>query len=89
MEKRIRENLDTLAVVARGKNSRLILEHLQEPTTPSRLKEKTGLYLSHVRKALRELERVGIVECMNPEYSRNRVYRLTKSGEMLLKALQL
>lgn len=87
MENTIWKSLDTLVYVGKSRYRREILERLNKPKTPARLAEETRLYISHVSRALRELVRAGLVECVNAGASRNRVYRRTRAGERLFAPL--
>ena len=39
-------------------------------------------------KALRELKDKGLVECVNEEYRKGRLYRLTSEGEGVIELLE-
>lgn len=57
------------------------------PQTPSRIAEETNEHLSHISRALRELKEKGLVECMTPGRPKNRIYRITERGILVLKEL--
>jgi DNA-binding MarR family transcriptional regulator len=46
----------------------------------SELAEEVGMELSHVSKALKELEGAGFVKCLTPDLRKGRIYALTKTG---------
>ena len=48
---------------------------------PTQLAADTGIRRIHISKVLRELKEKGVVECINEEAKRGRLYRLTKVGE--------
>ena len=58
------------------------------PNTPSGISEKTEVHLSHVSRSLRELCEKGLVECLTPKATKNRIYRITDKGRKTLKALE-
>ena len=58
------------------------------PNTPSGISEKTGVHLSHVSRSLRELCDKGLVECLTPKATKNRIYRITDKGKKVLTALE-
>lgn len=58
------------------------------PKTPSIIAGSTGEHLSHISRALRELSDKGLAECMTPEQSKNRIYRITKKGQEIITELQ-
>lgn len=72
-----------------GKIRREVLTSLEEgPKTPSRLAEDNGENLSHISRALKELTSKGLVECMTPQQSKNRIYRITQEGRQVLDELE-
>jgi DNA-binding PadR family transcriptional regulator len=72
-----------------GRARRLVLEALDKgPRTPSKIAESTGEHLSHVSRALMELKAKGLVECMTPDQSKNRIYQITEKGREVLKELR-
>lgn len=69
-----------------GKDRKLALKELAEgPKTPSQMAENSDKHLSHISRALRELEDKNLVECKNPQANKNRFYEITEKGEELLK----
>ena len=58
------------------------------PSTPSGIAEKTQVHLSHVSRSLKELSDKGLVECLTPKSTKNRIYRITDKGRRVLKALE-
>ncbi len=54
---------------------------------PTDLAEDIGIKTNHVSKVLRELKDSGIAECINEEKRKNRVYRLTSTGEDVAKLI--
>lgn len=60
----------------------------RERHTPSELARLDGKHVSHVSRALRELRRAGLVECVRTG-SRERFYRTTGWGIALLQLLHV
>ena len=58
------------------------------PNTPSCISEKAKVHLSHVSRSLRELCDKGLVECLTPKATKNRIYRITDKGKKVLTALE-
>lgn len=58
------------------------------PNTPSGISEKSGVHLSHVSRSLKELGDNGLVECLTPKATKNRIFRITDKGRKVLKALE-
>lgn len=54
---------------------------------PSEIAEKTGIKISHVSRALNQLSERGLVEVLNPEAKKGRLYALTDDGQEVLEDL--
>ena len=52
---------------------------------PSAIAKDSGIRTNHISKVLSELKSHELVECINPEVRKGRLYRLTKKGEQLVK----
>ncbi len=71
-----------------GKVRRSALFALRDgPKTPSKIADETGEHLSHISRALREMKEKGLVECMTPGRSKNRIYQITEKGVIVLEEL--
>jgi predicted transcriptional regulator len=79
---------DLISFVSRSKQRKKILSSLTEPMTPSKIAEKTGLYPTHVSRALKEFSEKSLVECLTPEERVGKIYRITKLGKDVLKYLK-
>ena len=49
------------------------------------IEKETGMYKSHVSRALKELKDIKVAECTNPWDRSYKFYRLTSEGKKLLK----
>lgn len=77
------------AFILRGKNRKLILEKLSEgERTQSQLFHETGLYRSHVKRTLTDLEDKKLVNCLNPKDRIYKIYVLTPLGKKMSKMLK-
>ncbi|WP_407424039.1 winged helix-turn-helix domain-containing protein [Methanobrevibacter sp.] len=56
--------------------------------TPTQISKKVGLEPKYVSKVLRELKEKELVECINEEYRKGRLYRLTDGGEGVMELLE-
>lgn len=56
--------------------------------TPSQLATAAGVSLSHISKALRDLRKEGLVECINPQERVGKIYRRTKEGEEIVEQMK-
>lgn len=54
---------------------------------PSVISKDAKIYQNHISKVLRQLKEHGLVECINPEVKRGRLYRLTDKGLELVENL--
>jgi len=48
---------------------------------PSEIAKKVGIRLNHVSMFLKELKEKGLVECLNEDTKKGRLYQLTKLGK--------
>ncbi|MBI2004207.1 ArsR family transcriptional regulator [Candidatus Pacearchaeota archaeon] len=78
---------DVLSFIARGKHRENILKLLDKPKTPSRLKKETKLHFNAVSRAIIELEKKGLVKCLNPSQKLSRFYQITTYGKEILKEI--
>ena len=52
-----------------------------EVKTPTEIARDTGINRAHMSNVLRELKQSEIVECINEEVRKGRIYRLTSTGD--------
>ena len=55
---------------------------------PSVIARDSGIKTNHISKVLSELRAHGLVECINPEVRKGRLYRLTDIGEKVVENLE-
>ena len=79
---------DLVSFVSRSKQRKQILPLLKEPITPSAIAKRSGLYSTHVSRALKEFEKKKLVECLTPNERVGKLYKITKQGLEILKELQ-
>ena len=53
----------------------------------AKIAEEAGILPNHISKVLRELKETGMVECINEEARKRRLYRLTAVGEEVVEKL--
>lgn len=58
-----------------------------EIRTPTEIARDTGINRSHMSNVLRELKESEIVECVNEEVRKGRIYRLTSTGEEIAERI--
>lgn len=54
---------------------------------PSQIAKDTEIFQNHISNTLRQLKDHDLVECLNPEVKKGRLYRLTDKGEKIAKKL--
>jgi len=54
---------------------------------PKEIASESGILQNHISNVLRELREKEIVECINPEVKKGRIYRLSDEGLTILKEL--
>ena len=59
-----------------------------EVLIPSQLAKNSGIRTNHISKVLSELKSHELVECINPEVRKGKLYRLTETGEDVVKNLE-
>ena len=74
--------------VIRAKNRKAVLLCLSKPKTPTQIAEELKLSLPHVSRALKELEKEGLIECLTPNEKIGRVYRRTSIGEEIVNLMK-
>lgn len=56
---------------------------------PTQIARNAGIRTNHISKVLSELKAHELVECINPEVRKGRLYRLTDKGEEVTKNINL
>lgn len=56
--------------------------------TPSSIAKDSGIVINHISNVLKELKDTGVVECINEEARKGRLYRLTPTGEEIADNLE-
>ena len=55
--------------------------------TPTKIAKDAGILPNHISKVLKELKVEGIAECINEDFRKGRLYRLTSLGEEIVEHL--
>ena len=65
-----------------------VLKALEDDTKmPKEISKDAEIRTNHVSNILRQLNEHNLVECVNPEYRKGRLYRLTDKGNKIVKKL--
>jgi len=79
---------DSLDFVLSSETRFRILSFLsKDAETPTQLAKLVEKHLSHISRALRELESKDLVICSNPKNTKPREYHLTAEGDRLLREI--
>ncbi len=58
-----------------------------EVKIPSQIAKDSDILQNHISAVLKQLKEHELVECINPEVRKGRLYRLTDEGEEIIKFL--
>ena len=56
-----------------------------EVKIPSEIANDTEIFQNHISNTLRQLKEHKLIECINPEFRKGRLYRLTEKGKTVSK----
>ena len=59
-----------------------------EVKIPSQIAKDSDILQNHISAVLRQLKEHEVVECINPEVRKGRLYRLTDKGDEVIKNLE-
>ena len=59
-----------------------------ETKIPSQIAKDTDILQNHMSNTLKQLREHELVECINPEVRKGRLYRLTPKGDELIKNIE-
>ena len=58
-----------------------------EVKIPSQISKDSDIKQNHISNVLRQLKEHDLVECINPEVRKGRLYRLTNKGENIINKI--
>lgn len=58
-----------------------------EVKIPSQIAEESDIIQNHISKTIKQLKDHELIECVNPEVKKGRLYRLTETGEKVAEFL--
>ena len=83
------EMLKEMSYVEISKYRTKVMKALEDDVKiPSQIAKDSEIRQNHISKVLSELKAHELVECINPEVRKGRLYRLTDKGEMVSKNLK-
>lgn len=77
-----------VSFVVRGSVRRKVLKGLLRPNTPTELAKDLGIARSSVSRTIQEFEKVGLVECLTPDETMSRYYRITETGKKVVDVIE-
>jgi len=82
------EMLKELIYVKISKNRTKVMKSLDgEVKIPTQIAKDCDIVTNHISNNLKLLKDHELVECINPEVKKGRLYRLTEKGEEIVKEL--
>ena len=83
------EMLTEISYVQISKYREKVMKTLKdEVKMPSQIAKDSDIRVNHISKVLSELKAHELVECINPEVRKGRLYRHTDKGEIVSKNLE-
>lgn len=80
---------DKFKYVARSTYRVKVLKSLKtDVKMPKQIANDSGILTNHISNVLRQLKEKDIVECINPEVRKGRLYRLSDEGLDILNKLE-
>ena len=84
------EMLKEMSYVEISKYRSKVMKALEDDVKiPSQIAKDSEIRQNHISKVLSELKAHELVECINPEVRKGRLYRLTPKGEEVSKNITL
>ena len=79
----------TIEFVQRSNYRQNVLKALENDVLmPTEIAKRSNIKTNHVSKVLAELKSKGLIEIINPEVRKGRLYRLTDVGEEIVDKLE-
>lgn len=58
------------------------------PITPKEISDKENIRMEYVSRSLSELSEKNLVECLNPDAHKGRLYNITEEGKKILSKME-
>ena len=83
------EMLTEISYVQISKYREKVMKSLEgEVKIPSQIAKDSDIRVNHISKVLSELKAHELIECINPEVRKGRLYRHTDKGDQVVKNLK-
>ena len=84
------EMLTEISYVQISKYREKVMKSLEgEVKIPSQIAKDSDIRVNHISKVLSELKAHELIECINPEVRKGRLYRLTDKGDEIVKNINI
>lgn len=81
-------NWKLVSFVDRSKQRKELLSLTKKPVTPTELARKLNTHLTHVSRTLRMFKDKGLVECLTPDETMSKYYKITRLGLEVLEEIE-
>jgi len=82
------KNWKDYSFVVRSVHRKRVFESLDKPKTPTQLAQELSINLGYMSNILISLIDRKLIQCLNPDEKRHRLYERNKKGEILFKDMQ-
>jgi len=83
-----KEIIDGISFIkSSGYRYKIIKSINSELKMPSEISKETNIRLNHVSACLKDLKEKGLIECLNNDTKKGKLYRLTKLGKDVISKL--
>lgn len=77
----------SISFVLKSRQRLILLRLLENPKTPTQIACIMHSSLANISLKLADLSKKGLIECVNPEDLKGRIYRMTHRGKQVLKKI--
>lgn len=82
-------NWEVIGKIMASKYRTEVLKLLSESAMmPTQLASKTDKNITHVSRTLKELEALGLIQCLNPKARKGKLYSLTTLGKEIREKIR-
>ena len=81
------EILKQYILISKYRYSVLCVLSIDDVKIPTQISMETGIRKNHISKVLSELKEKSLIECINEDSKRGRLYRLTSKGALVRKEI--
>jgi predicted transcriptional regulator len=78
---------DNISFILKSKHRQNLLQLHNKPKTPTQLAKIMKTSLANISLKLADLTDKGLIECINPNDLKGRIYRITQKGINVLKKI--